>query len=341
MRIRNQLMSVVVASLAFACGAPGDPEIVEAEAEAIEGVLAKADFANPCAGLKGELETIGADLEQREREIDQTKRRLDELSAADDTSAAREAVALRQRYDALMAERERLLAAQAELGGAYEELLAEGACRREEPRPEPAPDAMGACILDGDHNGVLSLHEYEGAEPMPVADCQAAGGAVRGNLPRPQGEAAAADVSTQPAARPRNQRLRRLIRLLMRWIRGLGIHNRDYDAEDYDCDDFASDLEKALDDLFADLGTFTYIACDRDGDGTYEWAHAVTDVHIGGFIFWVEPQTGQITDLDYDRDGNVEYVTDFSSWPTATDGACFIAVFDDAEAAEDAGLELD
>ena len=341
MRIRDILTTILVSALAVACGDPGgDPGVEMAEAERIEGVLGKADFANPCGGLKSDLQDNDARLGELARHIAATKARLDELSAADDLEAARAVEELRRTYREAMAEREQLLAIQAELAAAYEELLEAGECRAPQPVPEPDPEAMGACILDHDGNGVLSMREYGGAEVMPVLDCQAAGGAVRGQLPQPVNEVAAeAEASSQPATQPR--RLRRLIRRLMRWIRGLGIHDRDYDADDYDCDDFASDLEKALDELFPDLGTFTYIACDNDSDGTYEWAHAVTDVHIGGFIFWVEPQTAQLTDLDYDGDGNVEYVTDFSSWPTATDGRCFIAVFDDAQAAEDAGLTLD
>ena len=47
----------------------------------------------------------------------------------------------------------------------------------------------------------------------------------------------------------------------------------------------------------------------KDAKGKYEWFHAVTDVHLDtGETGWIEPQTGEEIDLDFDGDGHVNTV---------------------------------
>ena len=178
---------------------------------------------------------------------------------------------------------------------------------------------------------------------MPLGRCDDLGGAARGDEGVPIADAPATGNGPAAVEQTLEDLYQRVTDLIMEYIRGLGIHDREYEDDTYDCDDFASDLEEALEEISEGLGTFTYMACDYDEDaGTYGWAHAVTDVPLPGErSFWVEPQTAQVTDLDRDGDGRVEYDTDFSNYPTPTDGDCFIAVFENAQAAVDAGLDLD
>lgn len=248
-------------------------------------------------------------------------------------------------------------------------LKEEGACERrprDEPIDEPIDDlpvdeipeaqGPGACGFDQDGDGVLSVEELLGDGPSGEA-CALEGGVVGcppRRIQRPGHEVPAGEPGTGAAGRPVFPRIfprelmDELLRLLLEWICQLGIHDRAYDAEDYDCDNFADDLEQALEELGAGVGTFTYMACDWDAEaGNYRSAHALTDVHLFGTLFWVEPQTAQLANLDANGDGQVDFVRDLSTYPTPTEGnedprkRCFIAVFESAAAAEAAGLILD
>jgi hypothetical protein len=111
-------------------------------------------------------------------------------------------------------------------------------------------------------------------------------------------------------------------------------------GEGYDCDDFANDLEQELGGG-GFMATFTATWTD-DGSDIVP-GHALVDVHApGGGIAWVEPQTGEIVDLDEDGDGNVMAVDgahkdDF----TPTEGMSQIEIYPDRAAAGMAGVPVD
>lgn len=226
------------------------------------------------------------------------------------------------------------------------------------PAPAPVPGvALPApqprCVLDSDGDGILSLTDYESAVPMTFDTCVANGGAVLGDiggvlapsLGSGSSSPSALGIDAPPVAAGGNVSVpagANIPQVVLDWVAGTGIPDREYKPDEYDCDDFADDLEKAFEDLVPGSGTFTYIACDFDEEvGNYTSAHAITDVHGGGAVAWIEPQTGQPVDLDKDGDGQVTFGLDLSGYPTPTDGDCFIAVFDSAAAAVDAGLVLD
>ncbi len=110
-------------------------------------------------------------------------------------------------------------------------------------------------------------------------------------------------------------------------------------GEDYDCDDFAGDLEEELEGQ-GFMSTFTATWTD-DGSETVP-GHALTDVHGPGGAVWVEPQTGEIVDLDEDGDGSV-MASDgtHSDEFMAGEGMSQIEVYDDKAAAGKAGVPID
>lgn len=222
------------------------------------------------------------------------------------------------------------------------------------PVPIANPSAQPRCVLDGDGDGILSLSDYASAVPMGIDECAGQDGAVLGNIggvlvPSQGGSgdgsldylgieaptvAAGGNISV-PANTPIPQ-------VVLDWVKDTGIPDKQYEEDSYDCDDFASDLEKAFEGLVPGAGTFTYIACDFDEEeNDYTSAHAITDVHGDGAIAWIEPQNGQQVNLDKDGDGMVTFATDFSGYSSPNEGGCFVAVFESAQAAQDAGLTLD
>lgn len=227
------------------------------------------------------------------------------------------------------------------------------------PAPAPAPVAIpttpSRCVVDGDGDGILSLVDYENAVGMSIADCEATGGAVLGDIagvlspslgggngggsPEDLGIDASPVASGGTISVPAGTNIPQEV---LDWVAGTGIPDQPYVPGTHDCDDFADELERAFEDIMPGAGTFTYIACDFDEEkGNYTSAHAITDVHGGGAVAWIEPQTGQPVNLDKDGDGQVTFALDLSGYPEPTDGGCFIAVFDSAAAAQDAGLKLD
>ncbi|MEZ4463141.1 MAG: hypothetical protein R3F43_01135 [bacterium] len=309
-----KIMHIAPFALALAaCQGVSGPGEEYADAPAAEAAWqGKADGVDPCAELRARIAELQAQAE------------------AGDRRAALQA---------------RALAGQLVL------LEREGACA---PPREPVPVAPGqkACATDANGNGMLDVDELfgGGAQARCDADDVIVHCPPRRVRPAEPGERV---VYTGPAGRPPLPLFmpQSFLDDFLAWVRSLGIHENEYEADTYDCDDFAADLEEAIEDAgvaagLEGVGTFTYVACDLV-DGNYQHAHALTDVHLFGQIFWVEPQTAQIANLDSNGDGVVSYVTDFSSYPTPTEAnadphkACFVAVFDSAEAAVAAGLVLD
>ncbi|MCA9297348.1 MAG: hypothetical protein KC983_12545, partial [Phycisphaerales bacterium] len=143
---------------------------------------------------------------------------------------------------------------------------------------------------------------------------------------------------------------------------GISKKNRgqEYVKDTHDCDDFADELEQALEGLGYDA-TFTVYWC-YEVNPAWNWenrkttprwkntrAHAITDVHtlLTDEIVWVEPQlsvaqgalTHPWTMLDFDGDGKVEYDTKHGGG--FTDGNCRIEVYESRAAAEKAGVVMD
>ncbi len=133
---------------------------------------------------------------------------------------------------------------------------------------------------------------------------------------------------------------------LSEWVRNLtqaanatGIPSQNYTATTYDCDDFADDMEKNLTALGYNA-TYTYYWC----VGPPAFGHAVTDVHApDGTIIFIEPQTGQVVNLDFDGDGTIETRTNehVNNLNAVTDDNCAIEVYDSAAAAAGAGAPRD
>ena len=83
-------------------------------------------------------------------------------------------------------------------------------------------------------------------------------------------------------------------------IRSLGIYNRRYNVTTYNCVNFSSDLEIGLTALGFNA-TVTMIS----------WGHALTDVHIGTFTIFIEPQTN--ASRRYNNDSTYTYLIPYGS----------------------------
>ena len=103
---------------------------------------------------------------------------------------------------------------------------------------------------------------------------------------------------------------------------------RPYEEGLYDCDDFANDLEVALEDLGYE-GTYTEICVPTDSKATW---HAITDIHFDGQTYWVDGITGKQVNLDADGDGQVTPSTTGSACAGATEGTFGIRVWPDLAA---------
>ncbi len=97
---------------------------------------------------------------------------------------------------------------------------------------------------------------------------------------------------------------------------------------EHDCDDFASDLERALDDLGYDA---TYTEICMPGSPKATW-HSITDIHLEGTTYWVDGQTGLQVKLDANGDGVVGTSTSGSPCATATEGGWGVRVWPDRAA---------
>lgn len=119
----------------------------------------------------------------------------------------------------------------------------------------------------------------------------------------------------------------------------------------HDCDDFADELEQALEVFYPGQATFTCIwEINKDKYWWQFWepdlikGHALTDLHHNGQTLWIEPQWSAAQgavgiNMDKDGDGMVEYAT--SPGSGATDGCFRIEVYDSRAACEAAGRVLD
>ncbi len=128
------------------------------------------------------------------------------------------------------------------------------------------------------------------------------------------------------------------------WVKNLtdaanatGIPNKTYVPGTYDCDDFADDMEKNLTALGYNA-TYTIYWWNNGANG-----HVVTDVHgPNGTLIFIEPQTGEVVDLDFDGDGKVETMNnEHKNTFTPTDDNRQVEVFDDAASAAAAGAPRD
>jgi hypothetical protein len=123
----------------------------------------------------------------------------------------------------------------------------------------------------------------------------------------------------------------------------------DAPSSHYDCDDFARDLEEALEGAGYDA-TFTLVFTDGDGDGNVfgganDKGHAITDVHWpDGTTTWVEPQNGKQIIMSTDGDDVVDTGPKPESCPDTapTEGNEFVVVFDNrTQAACEYGWVMD
>lgn len=109
-------------------------------------------------------------------------------------------------------------------------------------------------------------------------------------------------------------------------VEDAGIHNNTWETGVYDCDDFADDLEDALEDI-GYTGTYTEICLPGHPPS---W-HAITDVHIDGITYWVDAVTGVQMVLDANGDGQVNTSTSGQPCDTATEGAWGVRVWNSLE----------
>lgn len=111
--------------------------------------------------------------------------------------------------------------------------------------------------------------------------------------------------------------------------------------DDYDCDDFANDLQMELQGQGFN-STFTTFW--RRDMADMLVGHAVTDVHpttSGGIVF-VEPQNGMVIDLDESMDGMVTFSDGMHSMTfMANEGMSQIEVYMDRDSAAMAGVPID
>jgi len=95
-----------------------------------------------------------------------------------------------------------------------------------------------------------------------------------------------------------------------------------------DCDDFASDLERALERMGYDA-TYTEICVPGDAGATW---HSLTDIHTEEGTFWVDGATGHQFKLDAPPMGTVNTSTSGSPCAAATEGSFGVRVWPDRAA---------
>ena len=173
---------------------------------------------------------------------------------------------------------------------------------------------------------------------LPVAQCHESGGYVAECIPSKKGKEKLGQAQNFSLVNTTAQAS--WLRNLSQSINESNVSNQTYTAGTYDCDDFADDLEKNL-TAAGYNATFTALWC-YDGAGNTIRAHAVTDVHApDGSLVFIEPQSGQIINMDADGDGVVEARTHHEKKRKDTDNRCEIEVFDNQAAASAAGAPID
>ena len=129
--------------------------------------------------------------------------------------------------------------------------------------------------------------------------------------------------------------------------RDIGLSNittRVYNATTYDCDDFASDMERWLQGLGYSATYTQYVKYKGVNSSDIDYAHAVADVHLpDGSLLFIEPQNGRIINLDFDGDGMVEAHENkmYRHGHHPTDNNAKIYVYDDAATAAANGAPRD
>lgn len=208
-----------------------------------------------------------------------------------------------------------------------DEVCTDGVCVTEE-EPE---EAIFTCCFD----------HYECFEAT-IEDCREQGGFVFNCIPDLE------VVSVEPPAELVNYTSTNitehagLVANITRELNESNISGRTYVNDTYDCDDFADDFEKYLENKTYDA-TFTLFWC-WDGVSSTVSGHAVTDVHASdGTLVFIDPQNGAILNMDMDGDGVVETInhhpTDNKFTPT--DDNCQIEVYGSRAEAAAAGNPMD
>lgn len=171
-----------------------------------------------------------------------------------------------------------------------------------------------------------------------IAQCRAEKGAVMECLPIKHGGRPKISQSqnfTLLNTTTQNDWLKNLTDL----INSTNISSTPYVPGNYVCHNFTDDLEKNLTSAGYNA-TFTAYWCYNNA-GNPTIAHAVTDVHApDGSLVFIEPQTGQITNLDFDGDGKTEARTHHENAKKLTDDNCEIEVYDSKAAALAAGVPM-
>ncbi len=230
-------------------------------------------------------------------------------------------------------------------------------------QPDPLLDSSGAydlkvaptpaqirCVVDGDDDGTFDAFIdlwNASLSTMTIDECAALRGVVIDEPPPRSDHRSSAEPPVVPLPMgPTPQ-------VVLDYIDSTGIPGEKYVPKTHDCDDFADEAEQAIEDVLPGGGTFTMYICNRiDGEGNFDSSstphefHAVTDVHAGGPVSWLEPD-GQHNggksrnwDLDLDNDGMVNAGTGWgsASRPTEVDPSgewgCYSAVYPDRAAAE-------
>jgi hypothetical protein len=116
-------------------------------------------------------------------------------------------------------------------------------------------------------------------------------------------------------------------------IEDAAVHKGTYNKDTHDCDDFADELEKALDKEGETVATFTLLWRWDALAEVWTDAHAITDVHEGDKTVWIEPQTGKRVELDRDGDGKVN-TQDRATGKGEMEGDLWVEVYDDRAHAE-------
>lgn len=190
--------------------------------------------------------------------------------------------------------------------------------------------------------GVEGAPDAECFMTPSIEACEAANGAIQNCVPSEAQEIPTSEIvaSLTPLNDTANKSVNRII---LKDVADSGVAKKKYTTNTYDCDDFAKDLELYLQGLGYDA-TFTHIV-KYNITGKQTSAHAVTDIHLpNGWIVFIEPQTGKLINLDFDGDGVVELYSHPSNHPMGyhpTDDNVKITIYDSADAAESAGLDMD
>ncbi len=209
-------------------------------------------------------------------------------------------------------------------------------------------DSIGQGI--GDACNELTCCVNANCFPATIAVCNEVNGVIIECVPLPGTEPLLPSVNvTYNATNITNPALTNFITNLTNALNSLGVNNTNYTAGIYDCDDFAHDLERNL-TASGFNATYTYYWCTANPPSGYNvgaappYGHAVTDIHApDGTIIFIEPQSNQIINLDFDGDGIVETRTNehVNNINSLTDDSCAIEVYEDSGTATTAGTPRD